>query len=331
MTAHPYYPPGAHLGGVMVSRDLIHRYLRQLADEYDKRPATIQTYRKAYEYFCAYLYRMGLTAKKTRITPEHVRAWRLDMQGQGLSPATIRVRLAACSTLFGLMHREGILKGNPFAAVARPKLSPWRPKGALTPGQLMALWNQVLTDGRSVGHQNRAAMCLLCDCGVRRGEVLRTEWQDLGLLKRKWRVEGKGGKERWVALSERTVRYLLILWERRGRPISGPVFLSRTGMRLSQTSFYGTVKRYARLAGIPHISPHWLRHTWASEMAETLRSPADLAKMQRLLGHASPETTMVYVHVLEEDQEFVDRMLARRQIFEADFPQGIPTLPADQD
>lgn len=293
----------------MVSRDLVYRFLKALQQEQGRRPETIAAYRYAYTYFWRHLQSQGLKAEKQRISKEHVKGWVASMAAAGLNPRTIRTRLAALSSMFRWMMEEGIIRGNPVALVRRPRASRWSPRGALTPEQAARIWSVALADRRKAGFQSRVGLLLVWHSAGRRQETLKSaRWENLDLRKRAWWIrEGKGGKDRWVPLSQLTVRHMKILHRLRGRPQEGSVLLSRTGRPLSETSFYGTIKRYCRLAGLPHISPHWFRHTLGTDMAERAESPADLQRIQEIFGHASLETTMVYVHVTPRHRDLLDR------------------------
>jgi integrase/recombinase XerC len=297
----------------VVSRDWIHRFLHSLKEE-GRSPATIDAYKRAYRWFWTYLKSQGQKAEKSRITRDHLRGWTAEMRDRDLSPASIRMRLAALSSFFRWLQQEGLVKGNPAALVPRPRAEPWHPKGALTLGQTARYWKQVLEDRRIQAYQNRVALLLMWQAGGRRREILMTDWQDLDLLKRSWYVRhGKGKRRRWLPLTTLTVRHLTILWERRGKPKDGPILLSRTGRRLSQTSLYGTIKTYARRAGLAHVSPHWFRHTYLTELALRATRAEDIWRIQKLAGHARVDTTTVYIHLLDEDRRLVDQAFVEEE------------------
>jgi site-specific recombinase XerD len=290
----------------VVSRDWIHAFLRSMEEE-QRSPATIDAYRRAYRWFWTYLKAHGIKAEKARITRDHLRGWTAEMRARNLSAASIRMRLAAISALFRWMQREGLVRGNPAALVPRPRIEPWSPRGALTPGQWARLWQIVVADRRIPAAQNRVALLLMAQAGGRRQEVLLTDWPDVDLEKRVWYVRhGKGRRRRHIPLSDLTVTHLRLLWERRGGPQDGPILLSRTRRRLSQTSLYGTIKAYTRRAGIPQVSPHWFRHTYLTELAIRARTPEDIWRIQKLAGHARVDTTTVYIHLSDEDRRLVD-------------------------
>jgi len=292
----------------LVSRDLIFRFLRSLEQEHGRSPGTIRTYRQVYTYFVRYLREQGIRAEKARIDREHVRGWVASMRSKGLGWATIRLRLAALSAFFGWLAEERLIERNPVAGIPRPGAESWEPRGALNEAEMDRIWHVALASRRLTDRQVRVALLLMWHCGARRGEVLGADWEDVDFARRSWYVKkGKGRRKRWVPLSELAVEHLRDLWQRRGRPTKGPILLSRTRRRLSQTSLYDVIKRWVRKAGLPHVSPHWFRHTFVTSLAERASSPADLRKIQKLAGHASVETTMVYLHVSDEDRTLIDQ------------------------
>jgi len=292
----------------LVSRDLIFPFLRMLEDERGLSPRTIDAYRRAYTYFVRHLREKGVKAEKARIDREHVRGWVASMRARRLGWATIRLRLAAVSAFFGWLAEERLIERNPVTGIPRPGAESWEPRGALGEEEMGKIWQVALDSRRLSDRQVRAGLLLMWHCGARRGEVLGADWEDVDFGRRSWYVKkGKGRRKRWVPLSELAVEHLRDLWQRRGRPTKGPILLSRTRRRLSQTSLYDVIKRWARKAGLPHVSPHWFRHTFVTELALKARSPADLRKIQKLAGHASVETTMTYLHVTDEDRTLIDQ------------------------
>lgn len=293
----------------MVSRDLVHRFLKALDLEQGKAAGTIQNYRRAYGYFWTYLQSQNIKAEKARITRHHIQSWVVHMRTRGNSPSTIRGRISALSAMFHWMVREGLLRGNPVSAITRPPAQPWKPRGAVPPTQMDRIWAVAASGKRRGDPQARVALLLMWQAGARLNEVRMAEWEFIDLTKRAWDIQhGKGGRTRWVPLPAQAMRHLLILWENRGRPRSGPVFVTRQGTRTSNRALYRKIKRICREAEVPHVSPHWFRHTFATRLGEIVigDSPAALQKMKRILGHRSITTTEKYLHVEEQDRSIVD-------------------------
>lgn len=153
-----------------------------------------------------------------------------------------------------------------------------------------------------VALRDRVVLELLYATGIRVSELCGLNIADLDRARRVVRVVGKGDKERAVPYGL-PAEDALDDWLRRGRPQLATVhsgdalLLGARGGRLNPTTARRIVSHYARAAGLPHITPHGLRHTAATHLVE---GGADLRAVQELLGHASLATTQLYTHVSVE-------------------------------
>jgi integrase/recombinase XerC len=114
---------------------------------------------------------------------------------------------------------------------------------------------------------------------------------------------GKGKKERIAPLGSKALEaidhYLDLRGRAFGRARTGPLFVNKSGDRITDRSIRRRLNKYARMAGIPmHISPHALRHSFATHM---LNAGADLRSVQEMLGHESLSTTQIYTHLTTRD------------------------------
>lgn len=146
--------------------------------------------------------------------------------------------------------------------------------------------------------RDRLLVALFAYAGLRRSELLGLDWQDVDLDRRLLKIRrAKGGRQRIVplhpALEPLFVDYLRV---RAGDP-EPALFVGVQGKRLSQTILTQTFRRYARAAGVTerkHVTPHTLRHVFASEL---LRAGANLRQIQELLGHKHLDSTQRYTRV----------------------------------
>lgn len=218
----------------------------------------------------------------------------------------------ALATLRGFVHflvAEGELARDPAARLDAPKLKRALPS-VLNAREVDALLAAPSGDDW-IALRDRALLEVLYACGARISEVLRLTTRDLEPELASLRLTGKGDKTRVVPLGVRA-REALRDWLDRGRPsVKGAiardeVFVGRTAKPLGRTSAWSMVKRRALEAGISRpISPHTLRHSFASHLVE---NGADLRSVQELLGHASIRTTQLYTHL---DGETVRRVHKR--------------------
>ena len=144
--------------------------------------------------------------------------------------------------------------------------------------------------------RDRAILELLYSCGLRVSELTGLSIGDLDLSGGMVRVMGKGGKERIVPVGSRALEAVREYLAERGELAgSGVLFLNTHGKRVNRRSVARIVDAYVmKIASFKRISPHILRHTFATHMLE---GGADLRAIQELLGHASLSTTQKYTHV----------------------------------
>ena len=150
------------------------------------------------------------------------------------------------------------------------------------------------------GLRNKAMMSLMLHCGLRVSEVVNLRPGNINLTKGKLRVEsGKGNKDRDLAIPE----YLTDLFDswRKKRPESNFFFSTLKGKKLSIRYLQQMVKRYAQKAGLSkRISPHTLRHTYATEYYKQTK---DIETLRRILGHSDISTTTIYITLANIDVE----------------------------
>ena len=151
-------------------------------------------------------------------------------------------------------------------------------------------------------HRNLCMLRLMLEIGLRAGEVvaLRPEHLDMKTCRLIVR-EGKGAKDRTLWISD-DLRDLIGKWLQR-RPESDWLFPTNKGARVQTRYLRALVKRLARKAGIAEaekVSPHTLRHTFATDL---LRDTKNVRLVQKALGHASIATTQIYTHIVDEELE----------------------------
>jgi site-specific recombinase XerD len=156
-----------------------------------------------------------------------------------------------------------------------------------------------------IGLRDRAILELFFSTGMRLGELASLNRRDINLKTRELSIRGKRGKVRVVFVSLRATDVIKRYLTSRADHLA-PLFVAHPGrlanslppgekFRLSNSSIYKLVKRYARLAGIvSDPSPHVLRHTFATDL---LRNGCDLRSVQEMLGHRNVSTTQIYTHV----------------------------------
>ncbi len=232
--------------------------------------------------------------------PRHFTAWLYEALNLQLKPATIRLRFAALRSLYSyLMRREG-LAVNPLENVTLPRARQDLPV-YLSRSQMEALLSlplKVPVDKKSpdwLPYRDVAILELFYSCGIRLSELVSLNADAVQPGSDCVRVLGKGRKVRLVPVGEYAREAVQEYRLRAGLSPAGPLFISRLKRRMSARSVQLMLEKYLRVSDIPFsISPHKLRHTFATHM---LDAGADLRAVQELLGHASLSTTQIYTHV----------------------------------
>ena len=155
-------------------------------------------------------------------------------------------------------------------------------------------------------HRDYLYMRLMLKAGLRASEAAALRPEHLDLMSGKLSVrEGKGAKDRTLWIGEEMLGELQEWMDRRGDEVESPGFLlpTRKGTEVVTSHLRRSVKRYARKAGIDEVdrvSPHTLRHTFATRL---YRKTSNIRMVQKALGHSDLSTTMIYTHVVDEELE----------------------------
>lgn len=231
-----------------------------------------------------------------------LRSWLALQQSTGRSRATVARRASAVRVFTAWLARTGRAPTDVGSLLLSPRLAKTLPSvlRADEADQLIEAATAAADDGSPAGVRDVAALELLYATGVRVGELVGLDVDDVDTERRVIRVLGKGRKERSVPFGVPAAR-ALERWVRHGRPslataTSPPaLFLGVRGGRLDQRVVREMVhRRLAEVPGAPDMGPHGLRHTAATHLLE---GGADLRTVQELLGHASLSTTQLYTHV----------------------------------
>ncbi len=264
---------------------------------------TIAAYTRDLSRWMTFLDERGVRTPSA-VTAAHLRAWVLSLKDAGLAPTSIRRAQSAVRTYFTFLLSEGAVTADPTDRLQSPKV------GRRLPDFLTRKEVERLLDAPDPDHalywRDRAILELLYASGLRVSELVELPLTSLDADEGFVTVFGKGSKERIVPVGApalRTIeRYLRDLRPTLGRGPSSSdrVFLNARGRSLTRMAVWTLVKKSARRAGISKkVSPHTLRHTFATHLLE---GGADLVVVQQLLGHADISTTQIYTHV---DREYL--------------------------
>ena len=234
-----------------------------------------------------------------------LRAWLGVLSRRGAARASIARTSASLRTFFGWLERTGRISTDPSLRLTAPSrhrtLPPVLAQRSAT--ALLEVAEVAADDDDPIHLRNRAALELLYATGIRVGELVGLDVDDVDLACDVLRVVGKGDKERRVPFGV-PARQAVAEWLTRGRPRlvgpqSGPaLLLGRRGRRADQRQIRSVVHDLLQhVPDAPDLGPHGLRHSAATHLLE---GGADLRMVQELLGHASLATTQIYTHVSVE-------------------------------
>ena len=283
---------------------------------------TIRNYRSDLRQLSTFLRQPGTASPPARIdqvTPEHLRSFLHWLDRKGEKAASLARKLACFRSFYRFHVREGSVLVNPAEQLSNPKLPKPLPR-VLTKDDADALME--FPAGQSpLAQRDRALLETLYSTGARVSEVVGLNLGDLNETDGLVHLRGKGRKERIVPIG--TVAITAIRSYRASLnpapvklPLSAPLFMNHRGGRLTTRSVARIVARYSRRLAGGAVSPHALRHSYATHL---LDEGADLRSIQELLGHASLNTTQKYTHLA------TDQLLA---VYDRAHPRAQPTAPA---
>lgn len=244
-----------------------------------------------------------------QLSDQHLTSFLLYLRSRKYASSTVARKMAAIKSFFNFLISEGMMRGDPSARMTAPKVDKYTPR-SISPEEVQRLLEQpgkgMAPEGRRPEtYRDRAMLETLYSTGMRVSELVALDTCDVDLGERHMRCAGRTSRERRVPLRDSAIdaidHYLA-----RGRPMlvlreEEALFLNHRGNRLTRQGFWLILKSYANQAEIADITPHTLRHTFATH---ALRSGMDLREVQQLLGHVSISTTQVYRR-LATDQERV--------------------------
>ena len=221
------------------------------------------------------------------------------LRGRSISKRSVARKLSSLRTFYRFLQRDGYVKDNPVANVSTPKMDKKLPSflDEKTVIKLVtAPEKKTFQDSR-----DRAILETLYSTGIRVGELVGIDTDDVDFISGVVKVLGKGRKERLAPIGEKAISIIREYLEYRNskkKPDKKALFLNKSGKRLTQRSVRRIVDRYIKKLSITeHVSPHTLRHSFATHL---LNRGADLRSVQELLGHKNLSTTQIYTHVTTE-------------------------------
>lgn len=246
---------------------------------------------------CSFLETEGLTPEL--VTPDVLQQFMASLIDCGLSPRSMARTVSGIRSFFRFLQLDGRISSNPALLLELPRTGLHLPE-VLALEEIDAMIDSIDPTAREAV-RDRALVETLYGCGLRVSELINLRLDCLFLSEGYLTVTGKGRKQRLVPLGEMTADALVDWLDDRANGKIAPgeenfVFLApRTGRRITRIRVFDIIKRMADRAGITReVSPHTLRHSFASHLLE---GGANLRAIQEMLGHEDISTTQIYIHM----------------------------------
>jgi integrase/recombinase XerD len=286
-----------------IARDfLLERFADFLALEQGSARATSDAYGRDLARFAVFTRAKGISAP-TGVTPQHLTRYLYHLKDLRLAPSSIRRNISSLRTYYRFLMGDGLVVQDPTERLDTP--ARWRTlPEVLTVAEVERLLAAPTLDD-PLYFRDRAILELGYGAGLRVSEWISVGTRDVMLDDALVRVFGKGSKERLVPIGRSAIAALAV-YLRELRPSlekgagKGALFLNARGTPLSRMGAWKILAKYVERAAIgKHVTPHTLRHTFATHLLE---GGADLRAVQEMLGHVDISTTQIYTHV---DREYL--------------------------
>ena len=276
--------------------DVLREFLAALQTERGASPHTLAAYRRDLAGFTAFLSRRGRVVGAARLGD--LSEYLAELRRRGLGARSAARHLSAVRGLYRFLLAAGEIRRDPTEHLESPR-PPRRLPRTLSIEDAAALVESPDLSAPE-GLRDRAMLELLYASGLRASECLALRREDLNIAAGYVMATGKGNRQRLVPVGAQALkwveRYALTsrpAFVKRGD--SGALFVNRYGRPLSRQALWMVIKRAGRRAGVRStVSPHTLRHSFASHLLER---GADLRSVQAMLGHADIATTQIYTHL----------------------------------
>ncbi len=279
---------------------LSENYIHYLSIEKGLTNNTIDSYLRDIVKFFTFLkdqFKLDINAID-EINKEYLLKYFKEINIEGLSKRTQARYIASLKSYFKFLIRENIIKKDPTDIIDSPKKDKKLPD-YLSVAEIEKLL-QVVDIKKTLGYRDRTMLEITYGAGLRVSELLSLNTEDVNIELGFIRCYGKGNKERIIPIGEIALDFLEYYLENI-RPLilkklkSKVLFLNSRGKPMSRQGFFKILLNYGNKAGIKkHLSPHTLRHSFATHLLE---NGADLRSVQEMLGHSDISTTEIYTHL----------------------------------
>jgi integrase/recombinase XerD len=276
----------------------VEAFLEYLEVERGFAPNTLAAYHADLKKFFKFMKTERTFWGWSEISRDDLIAFLIQMKQRKYAASTISRRISALRSFFAFLIQEGQLVDDPSEDLELPRVSRKLPR-VMTVEEVDELLELPARSNTPIALRDRAMLELAYASGLRVSELVNLKLGDINLATGDLRCIGKGNRERILPLSATAVRAIEEYLEL-GRPHLAQsaqaehLFLNRRGRTMTRQGFWLMLKKYAEEIELFDVTPHTLRHSFATH---SLQRKVDLRTVQEMLGHASIATTQVYTHL----------------------------------
>jgi integrase/recombinase XerD len=277
-----------------LQRDLVREFLSYIQVEKGLSRNTLQSYQRDLAKLQAWSQKNGKQLEA--LQRKDLREWIASMSRGGLAPSSVSRSVSAARGFFRFLMLDGHLKRQPTEDLHTPQRLSYLPR-FLSEDEIETLLAAPDTS-TDEGLRDRTLLELAYATGMRVSELVGLPASDVDINSGLVSCHGKGNKQRKVPVGKSAIHWLrqyLRVRKRLGGETKPHLFLHR-GRALTRQDAWAIIKKHAAKAGVPDISPHTLRHSFATHL---LQHGADSRSVQALLGHSDISTTQIYTHITD--------------------------------
>ena len=278
-----------------MNRDYLKEYILYLQVEKGLAKNSLESYRRDLQKLKDWVDKNNFDL--LALTRKDLREWLIDLAGAELSENSKRRIISALRGFYKFLTFDGHIKKNPAEDLVAPTKGFYLPK-FLNRTEIENLLLAPDVAGE-IGLRDRAILELMYACGLRVSEAVDLRISDVELDAGILTCKGKGGKTRKVPVGTSAVEWLksyLVLRRRKENTEIQNLFVTSLGRPLNRQIIFLFIKEYAAKIGLEDVSPHTLRHSFATHLVQ---NSADIRSVQQMLGHADISTTQIYTHITD--------------------------------
>ncbi|MGH9946732.1 MAG: site-specific tyrosine recombinase XerD [Pyrinomonadaceae bacterium] len=278
-----------------MNRDLILEYLSYLRVEKGLAANSIESYERDLGKLKTWADKNGF--ELLSLTRNDLREWLIDLSGEKLSENSKRRLISAVRGFYKFLMFEGHILASPADDLVAPQKGSYLPK-FLNQTEIEMLLSQpdVSTE---TGLRDRAVLELMYSSGLRVSEAVSLQIRDIDIDAGILTCTGKGNKTRRIPVGTSAIEwvksYLAVRRKKENIEIQN-LFVSPAGKPLNRQLIHSFIKAYGKRCGLDDVSPHTLRHSFATHLVQ---NSADIRSVQQMLGHADISTTQIYTHITD--------------------------------